>query len=600
MKPTTKQLLRKRNLTGEEVGKALMGNLVHNFRLMQEGKPAEQIVTTEQLRALVSKLKTEEEQNVYNVYGAINDSIISIDSRKLLFEQQFYNGFYRLYMNLVRISDAERAEFIFNLSPFAVTQTEYDHVKGLVKDTLRNVRVNYSELVLGMVEYYRNNPEKACKMIKQAMDKAKREMIKNEALLARYNKERGFGYYILPDGSRSDQLSEGDFNNRADAYFVEYYRQLLGQDITSEKAHAYHLDAGKRRATELFFAGPEAIRKAGLQRGVDLSDLSDQALLDAITKAGNQEGERETRNKMYEIIYPEGSNFAKWHYKEPAPSHLLKHRVLETFLNYYRGESNSAADPKTLFKEFAKDYPELYQAVRSEVEVAIPQARGLKSSQADKCIATQGELADLGLQRYIDLVKPKEDNIINAFSLIHPRREIDSLAIINEPPPYNIDERGFYKSILPNPLIGLLTLDSFADSQTVKDNLRAIATNTVIPAIRQILAHNTLIDILTRVYSLEDTQPLKIDITTTLEPKIKRHNELLFHLYHHAFGKDKARKRKILKEAFAPLYLEDYYPSETDQAYTEYRLIEAGFTPKAQAILKNFDDLLNELLGIGG
>lgn len=599
MKLTTKQLLKRRSLTGEQVGKALIDNLVHNYRLMSQGKPAEQIITGEHLRTLVSKLKTEEDQNVYNVYGAINDSIISIDSRKLIFEQQFYNGFYRLYLNLARIADAERAEFIFNLSPFAVTQTEYDHVKGLVKDTLRNVRVNYSELVLGMVEYYRDNPEKACKMTKKALNKAKREMIKNEALLARYNKERGFGYYILPDGSRNDQLSEEEFNNRANAYFMEYYRRLLGEDVTSEKAYAYHLDAGKRRATELFFKGPEAIREAGQQRGVDLSELSDQTLLDAITKAGNREGERETRNKMYEIIYPEGSNFAKWHYKQ-IPTHLLKHRVLETFLNYYRGIGNPEADPKDFFKQFTNDFQELYQAVRSEIELAVPQARRVKSSQANKHIATQGELADLGLQRYIDLATPKENNIINGFSLIHPRREIDSLAIINDPPPYNIDERGFYKSILPDPLIGLLTLYSLSDNQTIKEGLHATVTNTIIPAIRQLLAHNTLIDILARVYNLEDTEPLKIDLSTTLEPKIKQYNEVLYHIYQHAFGRSKEVKRKILKETFTPLYLEDYYPSELNQDYLKYRLRQAGFTPKAQAILKNFDDLLNELLGIGG
>lgn len=605
MKLTTKQLLRRRKLTGEQVGKALIANLVYNFKLMKERKPPEQIVSVDDLRKLKAKLPNDKERAIYETYGAINDSILETFNRVTIKEQLFYNGFYKNYLTLARVSDAERAEIIVNNTPLVVTREEYRRIRGRTKETLQSIDLTYQQLFFIMLEYYRNNPDKACKCTAKALEATKAEPATNERLLANYNKAHSLGYSSLPDGSRSDQMTKEAFTDRAEELFVSFYSQHLGRETAAQEALLYHLNEGKKKGLTLLAEGPEAIKQEASKRGIDLSELTNEALIENLSLTLKREAKAEIRNKLERVIYPEGSVTGVWHYIEEPPVGLTKYQLLETSLSYYKGDWNPEENPKDFFKEFTKDYQELYQAVRSEIELIVPQARRIKSSQADKHIATQGELAELRIEPFLTLTEPTEENIIRGFKVIesfkpvYQQREIYSLAILDNPPPYNLDEKGFYKPFLTNPFDGLLTLKSISDSPDLQEAIKSDVQFAIEPAIRSILAYNTLIDILTYTYSLEDTEALKIDFETLIKPKTDQFNELLYHLLLNAYGKAKAQKREILRRVFPPLRVDHLYPQEANIAFVKYKLMVAGFTPESKEVLSRLDVLMNYLLEEG-
>lgn len=99
-------LLRRKKLKGEEVGRALLESLVHDYH--QRGNPKSNALFTQQeLTQMVAMLPSEYERGIYSTYACLYDELVSLFRQSQGMLQQLQHGLFRL---TVRIDTANRVE----------------------------------------------------------------------------------------------------------------------------------------------------------------------------------------------------------------------------------------------------------------------------------------------------------------------------------------------------------------------------------------------------------------------------------------------------------------------------------------------------------
>lgn len=100
----TARLLRRKKLTGEDLGRALLLSFVHDFRHREEADAAP-LFTQEQLEQMVSCLPSEYERDIYRQFAAVYEDLIALFRQAQGLVQQLMHGLCRLSN---RVSLAEK------------------------------------------------------------------------------------------------------------------------------------------------------------------------------------------------------------------------------------------------------------------------------------------------------------------------------------------------------------------------------------------------------------------------------------------------------------------------------------------------------------
>lgn len=623
MARTIDSLLKKKNWTGVEVGKALVASIVHDIKHQSEPdyKP---LFSQSDFDKMESSLNTDRDYLAYGVYRDIYSGLIDAFNRGQAQHQQFYNGYYRYAMYLKDCVTAEQTLRTAELIPYVMTQEQYNKLKEQRETTLRGFTVSFSGLFFTLLSNIIDSPENAPESIRTALEATKKEAVTNKRILSNYCKVYGLGYYQLPDGTRSDSFKGEGWHEKLRSEYLKTHKLIIdGKQASFEETIQHYNTKRLLKGYELYFNGVDAVRELYKEHtGKELPPEDEEGIMQALESFLDlRDDENPVENntapfpssvlQIKDIIKDGIGNGAEWHYYTEAPTDLTKYDIIAESLCFYNGEESEDGEPQ--LKEFRADYPALYKALEAYIKELVPQARDLKPIQYGKDFISWGELAELGVGRYPAyctaddvtdileaLAETDEDTTENL--LKRKRLMLNGIVIAQAPNAYLLNERGEYSDNLKHILdfSSVFNIDSIEKSESLRNDIHAFRENLFLPALQYLYAFNALVKILGAVYDLDDLGEVEIS-TERFESQLDALNSQLYMLYGNVYGTkaDKERKRDIVKEVFQPIDFEALKPTEEAIEAVNAELGKLGFSTKARKKLKKFDSLIEKLCGRG-
>lgn len=573
-------LLAKKGWTGEEVGKALIASLLNDIKY--QGQEHNQLFSQADFDKMESSLNTNRDYLAYGVYSDIYRTIVDAYNRGQGLYQQFYNGYYQYLIHLKDAMRADKALEEVENYPLIMTRTQYEKHRQEAQDRLRSLPESFYSLIFSILSScisYAGDGKKELipANILKALETTKKEKATNKRILSNYNQDMGEGYYTLPDGRRSDELTE------------EEWTTALFKANTKDKGY------------ELFFKGADAIREEYKRiTGQDFPEATDEEVTQAFAFALEQRSNPANDiENCAEIVFTGEKSPLEWHYYTDTPE-LSKYDILDQLLGRYSGAYEGDIPEKDQLKEFKTDYPALYEALEAYIKENVPTAKSLKPAQYYKNFISWGELADLNILGF-DFVTTDTDIIdllvdMKALKFADRKRALfRGIAVIQEERSYLLDEQGNYKE-RSNPIDKLESLDALDREPNAKEKLEKLQENLFKPALQYLYCYNSLIDIIGAVYDISGIEVAKFD-TSMFESQLKNFNSLLYYFHANVYGdaEEKTRKRAIIKDLFSPVYAEELKPTEEAITAVKAELSKLGISSNARKTLKDFDTLIAKL-----
>ena len=603
-----KNLLKKKGWTGEEVGKLLIASMLNDIK-QQGQQDKEPLFSQSDFEQMESSLTSDRDYLTYGVYRDLYSSIIDSFNRGQGLYQQFYNGFSRLYLMLREVQIADNVQKAYDDTPLIMTKSQYKRLKAKAVQTLRGRKESYYSLLFYILEKFLDAGDEAPEPIRTAIEATKEIPAEKITFSRSYNEQMGLGYYSLPDGRRSDQMTSEEWQKVLEEEFLRTHKLTINGDpaSTEETIREYNRDR-RIKSYELFFKGAKAIREFVLERTGKELDGTDEEIEEALNDILN-----DTIDHVWKARYnpnaekiAEALGFstpAEWHTYEELPEGLTAYDLL-----YLIAESSSyeETDEKEALKHFKKDAPALYDALKAYIESKVPQARGLKPNQLYKDIVSWGELADAGIIGYSSLIQPDDKEIIDIATRGEDTTEnkskrlrtgLKGIAILKHPAPFQMDEQGDYIE-QKSPLLffqSLYTLEGDGDKIA---ELQGYIDTLINPALGYLYAFNTLMEIIGKVYDLPELAEVACFDTSLFESKMSGFNGMLYIFYHDVYGNEaeKQHKRAIIKEAFRPLETETLKPSQEAIEEITAELTKLGLSSDARKKLKYLDAFIDRLM----
>lgn len=586
MATNIKKLLSKSGWTGDEVGKAIITNLLHDIKNI--AKQHEPLFKQEELTRMVDSLTTERDCNIYNFYQNLNTGIVDAYNRGLAYNQQFQNGFFRLLYNMRQYFTAEQALKQEAEKPLIMTQAQYERYYHKAEKTKKDLSISFIGVMLAILEYYANNPEEAPEDIRKAIEATENEPLTNKAILSSYNKIFGEGYYTLPDGRNGANLDLAEWQAMYEECYLKTHKYEIDGVQQSYEETQRHFEALRMiKANKMFFKGEDGIRQAYKEYYGE--DIPEEKVADYFTALQNfveasyrftslsqLNAESKLNSDVLEdeiIKLLDGKELAfilEWTPKKEPPEDLKKYDPLLDVKAYYSLEGIENIELEDI-QPFIEDYPELYKLLEAYIKKTIPQLAKLKPNQYGKRIISWEALAELNIANYKELVAVDDEDIRTEIAEDKNAEEWyeklmksrNGIAIIQNPKSYLVDENGDYIDRDKGCRDIYKTIERI-DEATERE--LDISLNTVLkPALRFIIAYNTLLELMADNYAISNLEEAQIDLQY-YQTKLDAYNGLLSVFYSDVYGTqdEKARKRKRIKETFKLINTDELQP--TDQA----------------------------------
>ena len=612
-------LLSKKGWTGKEVGKALILSLVNDI-LHQREPDYKPLFSPSDFERMESSIDTERDYLHYSIYRDIYSGLLEAHNHRQGLYQQFHNGCnrYVIYLKDALIADKtlKGAENI----PYVMTEEQYNSLKERAETRLKGYKESFCSLFFTMLSEIMESPEDAPEAIRDAIEATKQEAVTNEYIFSNYNEAYGLGYYQLADGTRSDQTTSEEWKERLKAeYLKTLSSDIASEPISIEDVAAYNGAEKIKKANMFFFMGIDTVKALFKEnKGVELPQEVAEGLINylegwveysrpnRITEVANRTVPHPLNRdiRFEELIEGELESVAEWHYYTEAPTDLTKYDIVSRSLCFYNGEETEDGEPH--LTEFKADYPTLYKALESYIKELIPQTKSLKPSQYSKDFISWGELAELGIQKYIKLTTvnyieiieqmAQEDEDTTENRLKRSRILFNGINIAKEPNPHRLNERGEY---IDNALTALTLVTNFSIDnigEYGKKDIVALQENLIKPSLRYIYSFNVLVKIIGAVYGIEEMGEIELE-TTQFEERIDAFNDMLYMFYADVYGtiEEKKRKRELIKEIFSPIDYEELKPTPEAIDAVTAEIEKLGFTQKAINRLKDFDTFIEKL-----
>lgn len=608
-------LLKKRGWTGADVGRALLASIVHDIK-HQRDPDYKPLFSQADFDKMEESLSTEKDYLVYGVYRDIYGSLIDAYNRGQGLAQQFQNGYSRHSHSLVLCQKAEEALSSLEDSPLIVTQAQYDRLKQQAEESLRGIEVSFASIMFTVLSDFLEEPGNAPEAIRKEIEAAKGEPTTNQRILSAYNYLYGEGYYTLPDGRRSDQMSKSEWVAALEELYFSTHRLIKNGKPASKEETAKHYNLQRMtKLYELYFKGADAVRSEyNAAHGLEL-DATDEEIMSSLEDMlGFADGYETTRReKMESPCYPLQRHIRSitdpselktfWTYYEAPPEGLTKYDILADCLSLYNGNEMDNVTEEEQLAEFEADYPKLFKALVAYLKKAIPAFKNIKPSSYLEPALSWGELADMGFADYKSLIEPKKASILevlgeeDTFEAFRRRRQAlwSGIAVIQEASSSQIDENGDY--IEPkSPLTFFDSLDSLAEDELRKEELKGLRDGLFVPALTWLYGFNALMKILADCYDIDGMDTLQFNLSG-YERQIEGFNSILYMLYGEVYGNkaERDRKREIIRDLFSPIDTEALKPTAETIAAVTQEIAELGFTSKARKKLKGLDDYIGKL-----
>lgn len=602
------KLLKKKGWTGKEVGQLLIASMLNDIKQQGQGEKTP-LFSQADFEKMESSLNSDFDYLSYGVYRELYSSIIDSFNRGQGLCQQFYNGFSRLFTVLREVQTADNVQKAYDDTPLIMTESQYKRLEAEAVQTLKGNKESYYSLLFYILEKSLDAGDEAPEPIRTAIEATKEIPAEKITFSRSYNEQMGEGYYSLPDGRRSDQMTSEEWQKALEEEILRTHKLTINGEpaSTEETIREYNRDR-LIKSYELFFKGAKAIRELVLERtGKELDGTDEEieeALNDILNDTIDYVGEARYNPNAEKIAEALGfSTPTEWHTYEELPEGLTAYDLLYLITESSRyGET----DKKKHLKAFKTEYKELYTALNAYIEENVPKARGLKPNQLYKDIVSWGELADAGIIGYSSLIQPDDREIVQIWTEGEDTTENKSkrlraglrgIAILRNPASYQTDENGDYiekKSPLPF-FLSLYTLEGDGDKIA---EINSYIDNLIYPALSYLYAFNSLMGIIGKVYDLPELEEVARFDTRIYESNMSGYNGMLYLFYHNVYGneEEKQRKRAIIKKIFRPLEADTLKPSQEAIEEVTAELTKLGFSSDARKKLKYLDAFIDRLM----
>lgn len=624
------RILNKNHWTGQEVGKALLLNLKHDIE-NKGSKTKKPLFSQDEFNIMLDSLESDYQYTQYKVLESIYRSIVDSFNYNQAMVQQFYNGYYRYTL---AIRETKRAEDMYkNMEkfPLILSQGQYDEISQKITALKREEKESYYTLFFCAVESFTeaveyNRTANMPEAIKLAILDTKKQKVANSRILANWAKDTHAGYYILPDGQRSDKLPPDEWAICLGRELSEIISPTIdGEKQDTPATEGQLTQASMYKEYELLFKGTEAIKETYRRStGETITEEEAKKLEEALERMidGKPIVNLRISHMLNEILKGEKIPL-EWHFYKEPPAAFSKYDVLITMLDRYNGHYKERllkngriakeVTEKQQYEEFIEDYPVLSAAIQSYVESRIPSLKGLKASQIFKKMITWGELATIRYSEFQHAMKVSNDDIANYILSTQEGNTVNlnkynraknrGIAIMQDPVIFDVEKGKLFDSWdYTDPVAdkknfsSLQNIDFLQEHPAEAEYIQANLDYLALPALKYIYAYNTFIDVISAAYDIDFMEVAKFDLSAQ-EKQIMASNNLLFMLYKSSYGTkaDKQRKRKFLKEHFQPIDLEDLKPTREATAELQEKINALGYTKAAIIALKNYRSLITGL-----
>lgn len=336
------RLLKKKGWTGEETGKALIYSLINDYKQTLAGSTdPKPLFSSERIREMLHGFRASASDiEAYNRYIELQNWIKQYQAVANAYFQRFQSSINE-YIAVVRAAETAESEYRYiERLPRIMTQKQYDALKAKrIEETLDPngdgtdaIGDSFLYLLFRAAEYYalqlEREPKKA-NPLKAVKKRYQKQPEINPTIIAVWNKEQSEGYLQLPDGTRSDEVSKEEWQERL-LYFSPDMQQLQAE------------------AEEGLTGQPGSLSFERLTKEARAAHM------------GKEPPE-------------EGKSAAIWHTYEEAPEGLTKWDIIEAHASgevylseYYPATESDTATPEEYIADataFKKEFPELVDAI---------------------------------------------------------------------------------------------------------------------------------------------------------------------------------------------------------------------------------------------
>lgn len=232
-----KRLLSKKGWTGEETGRALILNLINEYRQSMEGsRDPKPLFPREKITEMLHGFRTSRTDiEAYNRYINLQNWIMQYQAVANANLQRF-NSCFNEFVSIHNAAESAENEYRYiERLPRIITAKQYEELKARrIEETLDPegdgtdaIGDSVFSLIIRAVEYYALELEekpKAANPLKAVKKLYQKKPVKDKAVILAYNKAMSEGYYQLPDGTRSDEVDRETWEARLLHYSPDMQR----------------------------------------------------------------------------------------------------------------------------------------------------------------------------------------------------------------------------------------------------------------------------------------------------------------------------------------------------------------------------------------
>jgi hypothetical protein len=528
------KLLKQKGWTGAELGRLEIANTMLAFEKALKGEPDPHPTINEvDFQKMVDTLEGNQGR-IYNGYLAVHDWISRFYNVAVGQEQQAQHRYSKIAGVIENAYIAEQLYSYISKLPVIMTDKEYnDLVEKRTEEILHpddgEPEHNIFYLLQDALFYYINQLHKSPRKknpLKPLKKKLEKEPVTDQRILKKYNTVMGNGYYTLPDGRRSDEMSHEEWVKAIDPDGV-----MDESEIIQDRAFSRIVNIAKN-----------------IYNGMTEEEAENAAV---------------ENDRYFEQ--------AEWHFYDEVPEDLNKWEILETgdLFEYYPtidGEGTNE-EKKTDIKAFKKEFPDVVDALLKDMEKYI---KGASKLSVDEWITTTYKPEWLYEVDFYGF----RDTFISDTSIFdgNTRALWNGIAILKPGTfsSHRIDDNGHYVQPDITPIIEDLYLEAYSSDSENYTRLAGnieIARQVLTDSIYWINGYNTAIDISADYYNVEELKIAKID-SEKLIGRIQSLNDFIAMLYNRINNTDyeneelKAKKMGVLKDVFYPIDIDDLQTPE--------------------------------------
>lgn len=559
-------LSKKKTWTGEEVARASIASWLYECEQAKDGildtKP---LFTDAELRSHLNSITDPAEGKRYNNLISIREWASRAYLSALAQEQVCQCYFEKLFNRITNIEAVEDTYRYLSELPTIMTEKQYKElVEAKTEEALHpdgeQIGFCLFNLLQEALDYYvkelQAKPRDKKNPLQPLKKKLEKELVTDPHILKKYNKVMGNGYYTLPDGRKSKDMSTEEWEEAVSPvlYAIEH-----NEELTDLERKQLRTDIAQKRILaqeELVFSG-----------------MTDE----------------EAQKVRMEADYKEGF-FTKceWHEDEETPADLNKWEVLETgdLGEYYPSLYGEEGTEEEDIEAFRKEFPEVVASLLKNMQdrysldtVSLIEAPVSKWLEWGILYWEDLYKADFyGFRKtYIDTDTNYFDKnkraLFNGVAILRPNNIVNKSRCIDE-------DGNYTPPALPNTFVELSIEALFTDSEYYASASESIMLEReyLLDSYYYLNGYNKAIDIIIEQFNLPDFEIVKAR-TGFLKERIDALNGLFLMAYRKVRNIDyedeelKEKKLEALRNFFYKLDYEKETPPEDKVEYAT-RLIK--------------------------